>query len=782
MVLVDPLPGGPDAKGSAEALAAAPPSEDVEGVLDLLRPRSGPEELELVRAAHALARRAHEGQRRMSGEPFLTHPVAVAGIVAGLGLDAVAVAAALLHDAVEDAGSTLQEVEARCGPEVAALVDGVTKLDRLRFDSKEAQQAATMRKMLVAMAKDWRVLVIKLADRLHNMRTLRALPEWKQQRIAKETLDIYAPLAHRLGIQELRWQLEDLAFATLHPKRYAEIAQMVATRAPRREVELAEVVALLRERLAAFGIAGEVTGRPKHLWSIYEKMVVRHKEFDEIYDLVGIRVVVESEKDCWAALGAIHALWPPVYGRFKDYINRPKYNLYQSLHTTVVGPRGKPIEVQVRTVDMHRRAELGVAAHWSYKDGTEAKERRPSGRRNVLAIPTSDEMAWFQRIVDVERETPDPSEFLESLKLDLAQDEVYALTPKGEVVALPVGATPVDFAYAIHTEVGHRCVGAKVNGRLVPLDSRLHSGDTVEIITSRVPSAGPSRDWLQVVASTRARNKIRQWFSRERREDAIESGREEVLRALRRSGLPVQRVAASPVLPAVAAAMGQADLDALYAAVGEGHLSARAVAQRVERELRGGEQEEQLPATALAPRRPGRRRSGPAVYVEGLDDVVVRLSRCCTPVPGDRIVGFVTRGRGVSVHREDCANAAVLGADSRERLIDVEWDEDRSGVFVAGIEVLALDRARLLADVAKVLAEHHVNICSSSSHTTADRVSRMRFEFELADPAHLDSVLASLRQLDGVYDAYRLVPGGRGDLARAGRAGDGGRRQAAAPR
>jgi GTP pyrophosphokinase len=620
-----------------------------------------------------------------------------------------------------------------------------------------------MRKMLVAMASDWRVLVIKLADRLHNMRTLSVMPEWKQRRTAEETRDIYAPVAHRLGIQEIKWQLEDLAFETLHPKRFAEIAQMVATRAPRREGELAEVIEFVRAGLAEAGIEAEVTGRPKHFWSIYEKMVVRGKEFDEIHDLVAIRVIVNTEKDCWAALGAVHSLWPPVQGRFKDYINSPKFNLYQSLHTSVVGPGVKPLEIQIRTHEMHRRAEYGIAAHWGYKEGGGANQGAHHGARSTA------EIAWLQRIVDWERETPDPVEFLETLKVDLEHDEVYVFTPKGAIVTLPAGATPVDFAYSIHTEVGHHCVGARVNDRLVPLDSKLHSGDTVEVVTSKSPAAGPSRDWLKIVASPRARNKIRQWFSRERREDAIENGREELARALRRGGLPVQKLQNSPTLQTVAASMGYADLDSLHVALGEGRLSGQALVQRIERELRGGEGEEQLPSTALQPRRPSHRRASTGIYVEGLDDVMVRLSRCCTPVPGDRVIGFVTRGRGVSIHREDCANAIALAGDEKERLIEVEWDEDRTGVFVAGIEVKALDRSRLLADVAKVLSEHHVSIISSSTHTTPDRVSRMRFEFELADPEHLDSLLEDLRLLDSVYDAYRLVPGKSGASAPTGR-------------
>jgi guanosine-3',5'-bis(diphosphate) 3'-pyrophosphohydrolase len=760
----------------------------------------------IVRAAET-ATLAHAGQTRRSGEPYVTHPIAVASIVADLGLDAQTVAAALLHDAVEDTGVTTEIIERDFGPEVALIVEGVTKLDRLQFDSKEAQQAATVRKMLVAMADDWRVLIIKLADRLHNMRTLSVMPEWKQRRTAQETLDIYAPLAHRLGIQGVKWQLEDLAFATLHPKRYAEIEQMVASRAPLRDEFLARVLVSARQRLTASAVNAEVTGRPKHLWSIYEKMVVRGKEFDELYDLVGIRVIVESEKDCWAALGSIHAIWPPVQGRFKDYINSPKFNLYQSLHTTVIGLDGKPIEVQVRTHEMHRRAEYGIAAHWGYKEGgsradashgpradtggtgTRAKkgrdgkakadkkssamtpaqraemvERDRRAERLALAKETSSttaEIEWMQRIVDFQNETTDPIEFLEALKLDLEEDEVYVFTPKGKVIALAANATPVDFAYSIHTEVGHKCIGAKVNGRLVPLDTRLNSADTVEIFTSKAETAGPSRDWLHMVASSRARSKIRQWFSKERREDAIELGRDELIKELRREGLPVQKLASDNTLTTLAESMNYADVEALHAAIGDNRISARAVTQRILRDLRGGVFEEQLPVTARQQHitsRPGK-GSSVGVYVEGLDDMMVRLSRCCTPVPGDEIIGFVTRGRGVSVHRADCANAASLASRSRERLIEVEWDHRSSSVFVATIEVVAIDRSRLLADVTKVVSEHHLNIVSANTQTDADRISRMRFDVELADPAHLESVLNLIRHLDAVYDVYRILPG-----------------------
>jgi GTP pyrophosphokinase len=722
---------------------ATPGSGELDPVLDLYRARHPKGDTALIVRAYNLAADAHRDQTRRSGEAYISHPVAVATIVAGLGLDDVTLAAALLHDAVEDTGVDLEQLGVDFGPDVAAIVDGVTKLDRLHFESKEAQQAATMRKMLVAMAKDWRVLIIKLADRLHNMRTIAAMPAWKQKRTAQETLDIYAPLAHRLGIQDIRWQLEDLCFAVLHPKVYAEIEQMVAVRSPERDIYLAQVLEQVRERLAALRIPAEVTGRPKHLYSIYEKMVVKGKEFDEIFDLVGIRVLVDKNADCYAALGCIHATWTPIQGRFKDYIATPKFNLYQSLHTTVVGPQGKPLEVQIRSRDMHRRAEYGIAAHWGYKEKASAAD-----------------IAWLQRLVDWQRETNDPAEFLETLKLDLEQDEVFIFTPKGDVITLPFGATPVDFAYAIHTEVGHRCIGARINGRLAPLDSKLTSGDTVEVFTSKAPQAGPKRDWLKIVASPRARNKIRQWFSRERREDAIDNGRDELMKTLRREGLPVQKLASSPLLLKLAESMNYTDLEALHAAIGDGHVSARSVAQRLARELRGGDHEEQLPATARQPRRRPSRRQSVGVYVEGLDDVMIRLSRCCTPVPGDEIIGFVTRGRGVSVHRADCANALSLtsGGDAA-RVIEVEWDRDRTGVFVVSIEVKALDRTRLLADVARVLSEHHVDILASSTAAGSDRVSRMRFDFELADPSHLDSLLGAIKRIDSVYDAYRVLPG-----------------------
>jgi GTP pyrophosphokinase len=724
---------------------SAPTAVEIAPVVAAYRTRHSKAPADRIAAAYEAAASAHDDQRRKSGEPYITHPMAVAKIVAELGLDDITIAAALLHDAVEDTGLTLAGIEEQFGAEVAAIVDGVTKLDRVKFDSKEAQQAATVRKMLVAMAKDLRVLIIKLADRLHNMRTLAALPAFKQERTAQETLDIYAPLAHRLGMQDMKSQLEDLAFAALHPKRFAEIDHMVATRSPERELYITQVLEEVRHRLKELGVDAEVTGRPKHLWSIYEKMVVKGKEFDDIFDLVGVRVIVPTVRDCYAALGSIHATWKPVQGRFKDYVAMPKFNLYQSLHTTVIGPQGKPLEVQIRSAEMHRRAEFGIAAHWSYKDGS------PSG-----------DIAWLNRIIDWQQETSDPSEFMANLKVDLDQEEVFVFTPKGDVVTLQAESTPVDFAYSIHTEVGHSCIGARVNGRLVPLDTALASGDTVEIFTSKAEGAGPSRDWLKFVATHRASNKIRQWYSRERREDAIESGREDLVKAVRRLGLPVQKVLTekSVVLPEVAKGLNYVDVEALYAAVGEGHVSASSVAARIQKEMSDGSDEhEQLPLTVRQPHRSRRIARGTGVHVEGLDDVMVRLSRCCTPVPGDDIIGFVTRGRGVSVHRADCANAVSLTSSQGDRLIDVDWDRESVGEFVASIEVKALDRSRLLQDVIAVLSDNKANIIACTTHTGGDRVAKMRLDFELSDPTQLDRIVANIRNIDGVYDSYRVLPG-----------------------
>jgi len=728
--------------------ANRPASAEIAELLREFSARHPKASTDMIEHAFAVADEAHAGQRRKSGEPYIRHPVAVATIVARQGLDDVTIAGALLHDAVEDTALGLQEIERDFTPEVAAIVDGVTKLDRVNFDTKEEQHAATMRKMIVAIAQDLRVLIIKLADRLHNLQTIAAMPAFKQERSARETLDVYAPLAHRLGMQELKMQLEDLSFASLHPRRYAEIDQMIEQRAPERELYLTQVIGDVQARLAELGIRADVEGRPKHLWSIYEKMVVKGRSFDEIFDLVAIRVICGSVRDCYGALGSIHATWRPVQGRFKDYIAMPKFNLYQSLHTTVVGPLGKSLEVQLRTREMHARAEFGVAAHWDYKDES------PGG-----------DLAWLNRIVDWQSETSDPSEFMSNLKFDLDQDEVFVFTPKGRVIELPVGATPVDFAYTIHTDVGHTCIGSKVNDRLVPLDTRLESGDKVEIFTSKVEGAGPSRDWLKFVASRRAANKIKQWYTRERREDAIEEGREDLIQALRREGLPARRVLKEALFAEVLVAMNYGDEDMLFAAVGEGHVAASTVADRVSRALRGEEEEQHEAEPPLLPstvaRRSGQRRPthSAGVHVEGLDDIMIRLSRCCSPVPPDEIIGFVTRGRGVSIHRSDCLNGSELSEGQPDRLIEVEWDAEHTGRFPTTIEVRALDRGSLLVDVAKVLADHGLNVTGASSETGDDAVATMQFDFELADVSQLDSVLSSLYGVESVYEAHRLLPG-----------------------
>ena len=716
--------------------------EDLVPLLSAYKRRNPKGNVSLINAAYEMASAAHSHQSRMSGELYISHPIAVARIVAEIGLDEVSLVAALLHDAVEDTEITLADVEARFGAEVAGIVDGLTKLERLQFDSREAQQAATMRKMLVAMAKDMRVLIIKLSDRMHNMRTIASAPVDKQRRIAQETLDIYAPLAHRLGMQEMKQQLEDLSFAALFPKRYAELDYLVSIRAPERDVYLAKALGQVNSWLSAVNINAELTARGKHLWSLYEKMVQKGRDFDEIFDLMAIRIVVDSVKDCYGALGAIHGKWKPVVGRFKDYIAMPKFNLYQSLHTTVIGPGGKPIEVQIRSRDMHQRAEWGVASHWSYKDGV-----------------ASTDIDWLNRIIDWQDEVSDPRQFLESLKTDLEQDELFVFTPKGRVIALPLDATPIDFAYGVHTEVGHTCIGARVNGRLVALDSRLNSGDTCEILTSTAEDAAPSEEWANFVVSPKAKSKIKQWFSRERMEDLVDTGRDDLVEHMRKHGLPVQRVLSSEVFAEEREAMNYADDATLFRAIGEGHVSAESLAGRISRLMRDGGFGEQLSVgMRLDAGNTAEQVSG--VHVEGMSGTIVRLSKCCTPVPGDEIIGFLTTDLVVNVHRADCSNAISAASQNTGRMVDVEWAGSvHNATYVAAVEVVAIDRSRLLRDVANALSEEHVNIVSCSTNTGADRVARMRFEFEFADPSHLQSVLRTIKRIDSVYDAYRVMAG-----------------------
>jgi GTP diphosphokinase / guanosine-3',5'-bis(diphosphate) 3'-diphosphatase len=742
---------------------SSPYNPVLEPLLRIVRgndPKADTSTLRQIERAYQVAERWHRGQKRKSGDPYITHPLAVTTILAELGMDPATLMAGLLHDTVEDTEYGLETLRRDFGDQVALLVDGVTKLDKVKFG--EAAQAETVRKMVVAMAKDPRVLVIKLADRLHNMRTMRFLRREKQEEKARETLEIYAPLAHRLGMNTIKWELEDLAFAILYPKMYDEIVRLVAERAPKRDEYLATVTDEVQYDLRGARIKATVTGRPKHYYSVYQKMIVRGRDFAEIYDLVGIRVLVDTVRDCYAALGTVHARWNPVPGRFKDYIAMPKFNMYQSLHTTVIGPGGKPVELQIRTFDMHRRAEYGIAAHWKYKQEAVTGSSRVRGGDVPKKIGKEDavnDMAWLRQLLDWQKETEDPGEFLESLRFDLSVNEVFVFTPKGDVIALPAGATPVDFAYAVHTEVGHRTIGARVGGRLVPLESTLDNGDTVEIFTSKASGAGPSRDWLGFVKSPRARNKIRAWFSKERREEAIEQGKDAIVRAMRKQNLPIQRILTGDSLVTLAHEMRYPDISALYAAIGEGHVSAQNVVQKLVQAL-GGEDaaNEDIAETAPPVQRRAQRRSSadPGVIVKGVEDVWVKLARCCTPVPGDPVIGFVTRGSGVSVHRADCVNVDSLSREP-ERILDVEWAPTQSSVFLVAIQVEALDRSRLLSDVTRVLSDQHVNILSAAVQTSRDRVATSRFTFEMGDPKHLGHVLKAVRGVEGVYDVYRVT-------------------------
>ncbi|MGL5858731.1 MAG: RelA/SpoT family protein [Angustibacter sp.] len=728
----------------------------LEPLLRAVRAAHAKADVGVIERAYAVAERCHRGQLRKSGDPYITHPLAVTTILAELGMTEATLAAALLHDTVEDTDYTLDALRADFGDEVAMLVDGVTKLDKVAYG--EAAEAETVRKMVVAMARDIRVLVIKLCDRLHNARTWRYVSVASAQRKAHETLEIYAPLAHRLGMNTVKWELEDLSFATLYPKVYDEIVRLVSERAPAREEYLATVREQVIADLRAAKLKATVTGRPKHYYSIYQKMIVRGRDFEDIYDLVGVRVLVESVRDCYAALGALHARWNPVPGRFKDYIAMPKFNMYQSLHTTVIGPGGKPVEIQIRTFTMHRRAEFGVAAHWKYKERPAAEVELATSTSASAGNVT--DLAWLRQLLDWQRETSDPGEFLDSLRFEISAREVYVFTPKGDVVALPAGSTPVDFAYAVHTEVGHRTVGGRVNGRLVPLESTLENGDVVEVLTSKAASAAPSRDWLTFVKSPRARNKIRQWFSKERREEAIDHGKDEIAKAMRKQHLPIQRLMSPELLIAIASELRYPDIDGLYAAIGEGHVSAQSVVAKLVQSVGGEEGASEELAEATTPTRVSRRtRAGdPGVVVKDVDDVWVKLARCCTPVPGDSIVGFVTRGSGVSVHRRDCSNVASLSTEP-DRLLEVEWAPSSSTVFLVQIQVEALDRSRLLSDITRVLSDTHVNILSASVQTSRDRVAISRFAFEMGDPSHLGHVLGMVRRVDGVFDVYRLTGG-----------------------
>ncbi|MBU1588427.1 MAG: bifunctional (p)ppGpp synthetase/guanosine-3',5'-bis(diphosphate) 3'-pyrophosphohydrolase [Actinobacteria bacterium] len=730
----------------------AQPSGAVDRLIKTVRTHHPKADVALIERAYAAAEKAHSGQKRKSGEPYITHPVAVAQILADLGIGAKTLAAALLHDTVEDTDYDLDMLRRDFGDEIAMLVDGVTKLDKVKYG--DSAQAETVRKMIVAMSKDIWVLVIKLADRLHNARTWGFVEEASASRKAQETLEIYAPLAHRLGIQAIKLELEDLSFAVLHPKLYVEIESLVKQRTPQREEFVQQVIDAVSDDLKSAKIKGSVAGRPKQYYSIYQKMIVRGREFDEIYDLTGIRVLVNSVRDCYAVLGSIHARWNPIPGRFKDYIATPKFNLYQSLHTTVIGPGGRAVEIQIRTHEMHQRAEFGVAAHWKYK-------ARVNGNKGDDGSTGHDDgdMAWLAHITDWQAETEDPGEFLDSLRFEIGAKEVYVFTPQGKVIGLPAGATPVDFAYAVHTEVGHRTMGAKVNGRLVPLESTLNSGDSVEVFTSKNPDAAPSQDWLNFVKSTRARNKIRAWFTKERRDEAIEQGKDAIARAMRKQNLPLQKLMSQDSFADVASQMRYEDVTALYAAVGEGHVSTQSVIEKVLATIHSQAETEDA-EIEFAPKGRSRalKNSDSGVLVRGAPDILVKLAKCCTPVPGDEIVGFVTRGAGVSVHRSDCKNVTAL-LQEPERMIDVEWAPSSKSLFLVQIQVEALDRAGLLSDVTRVLSENHVNILSATVSTSSERLALSRFVFEMGDTTHLDRVLNAVRRIDAVYDVYRVNSG-----------------------
>jgi GTP pyrophosphokinase len=700
---------------------------------------------ELLERAFVFASEAHDGQQRRSGEDFLHHPLGVARILADLHADDATIAGALLHDVVEDTSRSPEEVRDEFGDEIGQLVEGVTKLTRIHFQSREHAQAENYRKMIVAMARDPRVILIKLGDRLHNMRTIEYLGKQKQMQKARETLEVYAPLAHRLGIHTVKWQLEDLAFATLHPRKYTEIQSMVNQRRADREKFVAEAGEALQRELEKVGIPADILGRAKHFYSIYEKMAKRGKEFNEIYDLTAMRVIVErdgkeGERDCYGALGIIHSLWKPMPGRFKDYVAMPKFNLYRSLHTTVIGPEGRPLEIQVRTRDMHETAEYGIASHWLYKD-------RP--------VKEPERLAWLSQLADWQREESDPGELRRAFP-ELGSDEVYVYTPKGEVKSLPTGSTPIDFAYAVHTDVGHRTVGAKINGRIVPLHYRLQTGDFVEILTSRQTGRGPSRDWLSLAASSRARNKIRQWLSRESREETESRGRESLEAALKQHKLPYRRLAGSPLLAEVIREMGFKKAEDFYLALGSGKLQASQVANKVLQRLKTTEVAEEAPVVERPKARHAVASQNFGINVEGLEGVLVRLAKCCTPVPGDGIVGYISLGKGITIHREDCPNVKALQRNP-ERFTPVEWDGGASQSFRVQIAVTSWDRPRLLEDVARTFAEHGANIVEYGGHVE-DQMAKNWYVVEVGDVKALRALLGALRNVESVFDAYRVTP------------------------
>jgi GTP diphosphokinase / guanosine-3',5'-bis(diphosphate) 3'-diphosphatase len=712
-----------------------------------------PIDRDLVEKAFVFSCAHHADQRRRSGEDFIIHPLGVAKICAGMRLDTETLCAALLHDTVEDTSASLDEVREDFGDEVASLVDGVTKLTGITFQSRDDRQAENYRKMMVAMAQDIRVILIKLADRLHNMRTIEAMPKQKQQEKAKETLDIFAPLAHRLGIHAIKWELEDLAFATLHPRKYKEIKSLVSQQREERESYVGRAGDILGKELAAVGIEAQISGRAKHFYSIHVKMTKKGREFNEIYDLTAMRVLVDSVKDCYGAIGIIHSLWKPLPGRFKDFVAMPKFNMYQALHTTVIGPEGRPLEIQIRTREMHDTAEYGVAAHWIYKD---------RGYTDGDGKPVEDKFEWLSHMLDWQKELKDPQEFVEGLKVDLFEDEVFVFTPKGEVKSLKAGATPLDFAYEIHTDVGHRCVGAKVNGKIVPLHYELQSGDICEVLTSK-QERGPSRDWLSLARTARAQSKIRAWFKRERREDSERSGREMLQENLKRHGLPAQKIAGSPLLADVIREMGFRKGEDFYVALGQSKISAKVVVNKIIQRLKQGEAAvEEEPAEGLLAKREIAKPTAPSssygIKVKGIDDVMLRLAKCCRPVPGDPIVGYISLGKGITIHHESCPNATAL-MKNPERFADVAWEGAGATSFRVELQVDAWDRTRLLEDLSRTFAEAGINILEARC-TVAHPMVKNRFVVEVGDTQALKGCVQRLRNVESVFDAYRVSPAG----------------------
>lgn len=713
--------------------------------------------------AYQVAEFYHRPQLRKSGEPYIIHPIAVAQILAEMGAPLDVLIAALLHDTVEDTEYELAELTRDFGESVAVMVDGVTKLDKVHYG--EAAQAETVRKMVIAMSRDIRVLLIKLADRLHNARTWKYVSGPSAEKKARETLEIYAPLAHRLGLNAIKWELEERSFQTLYPGVYEEIVELVKQQTPVREKYLQEVIGSIEADLAVAGIKATVTGRPKHYYSIYQKMIVRGKDFANIYDLVGIRILVDTVADCYGVLGAMHSKWNPMPGRFKDYIALPKFNLYQSLHTTVIGPKGKPVEIQIRTWDMHRRAEYGVAAHWKYKAKNRGDHLDNSSSGTDSAVLNSD-INWLRQLLDWQKDTTDSGEFLDSLRYEMNSNEVYVFTPKGDVVSLPQGATAVDFAYSVHTEVGHRTISARINGKIVSLKAELQTGDVVEVITSKAEGAGPSRDWLNFVKSTRARNKIRQFFSKERREEALERGRDELAAQLRKQNLPLRRMLTHEILNNIAAELNYESVDGLYTGIGEHHISAETVVKRLVSELGGEDSNQEDAAEAVLPTRvlaksKKAQHTDQGVVVDGQSDLWVKLAKCCAPVPGDPIIGFVTRGSGVSVHHVQCQNAKQMQESQADRFVEVHWSQHTTNAYLVHIKIDALDRSRLLTDLADVIADQDVNLMAANVNSLPDRLASAFFSMELADPAHLQTVIKQVRKVPGVYDVYRVSSDGK---------------------